>query len=212
MNKKTESPLLHPSALSPQPFLRVFCAVELPGSIRASAGEHIEALRRLAPDVRAGWERPEKLHITLKFLGEIEQARVSALAEAACAAARSLEPFDLSVEGAGAFPPRGPARVLWLGLKDSAGALALLQRRLEEECVARGFAREARPFKAHVTIARLRRPTGARRLAALHEEKGFARAEFSVRDLVLIRSELGRGGSRYTELSRHPLGGPAAGL
>ena len=207
MSQQSDDSIIHPSPCGPHPFLRVFCAVELPDSIRASAGEQIEALRRLAPDVRAGWERPEKLHITLKFLGEIEQARVGALAAAAERAARSLEPFDLSVEGAGAFPPRGAARVLWLGLKDSTSALALLQRRLEDECAAEGFDREARPFNPHVTIARLRLPAGARRLATLHEEKGFARAEFSVRDLVLIRSELGRGGSRYSLLSRHPLGG-----
>jgi RNA 2',3'-cyclic 3'-phosphodiesterase len=187
--------------------MRVFCAVELPASIRARAGEHIEALRRLAPEVRAGWERPEKMHITLKFLGEIEEARLTLLAAAAERTAQGFRPFDLSVEGAGAFPPRGPARVLWLGLKDSAGALALLQSRLEEECAESGFPREARPFSPHVTIARLRKPAGARRLAALHEEKGFARAEFTVLDVVLIRSELGRGGSRYTELSRHALRG-----
>jgi 2'-5' RNA ligase len=206
MNKKREPPLLHPSSLIPHPFIRVFCAIELPSWIRERAGEHIAALRSLAPDVRAGWERPEKLHLTLKFLGEIEQSRVPLLSAAAERAALSLQPFALSVEGAGAFPPRGPARVLWLGLKDATGALALLQQRLEDECGVEGFPREARPFNPHITIARLRRPTGARSLAALHEEKGFARAEFSVRELVLIRSELGRGGSRYTELSRHAFG------
>jgi 2'-5' RNA ligase len=164
-------------------------------------------LRSLAPDIRAAWERPEKLHLTLKFLGEIEQTHVPLLQAAAERAAMSLLPFVLSVEGAGAFPPRGPARVLWLGLKDATGSLALLQQRLEDESAVEGFPREARPFNPHVTIARLRRPTGARRLATLHEEKGFAPAQFSVRDLVVIRSELGPGGSRYTELSRHPLGG-----
>lgn len=186
--------------------MRLFCAVELPALIRERASEHIAVLQRLAPDVRAGWERPEKLHITLKFLGEIEESRARLLSAASERAAGSVEPFHLSIEGAGAFPPRGPARVLWLGLKDATGALSLLQRRLEEECSVEGFPREARPFKPHITIARLRHPAGARRLAALHEEKGFAPAGFSVHDLVVIRSELGHGGSRYTELSRHPLG------
>jgi RNA 2',3'-cyclic 3'-phosphodiesterase len=163
-------------------------------------------LRSRMPEVRAGWERPEKLHITLKFLGEIEQSRAAALSAATERAARSVPPFDLRIEVAGHFPPRGPARVLWLGVADATGALARLQQRLEDECAAEGFAREARPFHPHLTIARLRRPEGARRLAALHEEKGFAQAGFPVADLVLMRSELGPSGSRYAELSRHSLG------
>jgi 2'-5' RNA ligase len=207
MNKKRESPPVHPSALSPHPLLRVFFAVELPALIRARAGEHIADLRRLMPDVRAGWERPEKLHLTLKFIGEIEQPRIVDLMGAALRAAQSVLPFDLSIEGAGSFPPRGIPRILWLGIADDSGALARLQRHLEDECAGEGFPPEARPFHPHITIARLRRPEGARRLAALHQEKGFAPADFSVNDLVLIRSEPGPTGSRYTELSRHSLGG-----
>jgi 2'-5' RNA ligase len=162
-------------------------------------------LRRLMPDVRAGWEHPEKLHITLKFLGEIEPDRLANLRAATQRAAQSAEPFGLRIEGAGAFPPHGLPRILWLGVADAKGALARLQHRLEDECTSEGFAREARSFHPHITIARLRRPEGARRLAALHEEKGFAPSEFSVAELILIRSELGPGGSRYTELSRHSL-------
>lgn len=164
-------------------------------------------LRSLMPEVRAGWERCEKLHITLKFLGDVEEARVADLMSAAAGAAQSVSPFGVRINGAGSFPPRGPARILWLGVEDDSGALARLQHRLEEECEAKGFAREARPFHPHITIARLRRPEGARRLAMIHQEKGFAPAEASVADFVLMRSELGPGGSRYTELSRHPFGG-----
>lgn len=205
-DQKDESPSLHPSAVRAPSTLRVFFAIELPAEIRARAGEHIADLRGRVPDVRAGWERSEKLHLTLKFLGEVEEPRVADLKGAAARAAQSALPFSLRIEGAGAFPPRGLPRILWLGVADDSGALARLQHRLEEECEAEGFQREARPFHPHITIARLRRPEGARRLALLHQEKGFAPAEVPVVDLVLIRSELGPGGSRYTELSRHPLG------
>jgi 2'-5' RNA ligase len=159
------------------------------------------------PDVRAGWESPEKLHITLKFLGEIDERRAAELGSAATRAARNVSCFGLRIEGAGSFPPRGVARILWLGVVEETGALARLQQSLEDECAREGFPREARPFHPHITIARLRRPEGARRLAVLHQEKGFAPASFEVADLVLMRSELGSGGSRYTELSRHALGG-----
>lgn len=207
MNKKREKLLSHPSSLIPPPLLRVFCAVELPASVRERAAAHIADLRSRVPDVRGGWERPEKLHVTLKFLGEIEPARSAELLSAAERAARSVQPFELCLEGAGVFPPRGLPRVLWLGIADTSGALARLQQRLESECAAAGFQREDRPFHPHVTIARLRRPEGARRLGALHREKGFAPAAFSVNSLVVLRSELGPGGSRYTELARHPLTG-----
>jgi 2'-5' RNA ligase len=140
-------------------------------------------------------------------VGEIEPARAAALSSAAERAARGVQPFDLSLEGAGVFPPRGLARILWLGIADTSGALAQLQKRLEEECAAAGFPREDRPFHPHLTVARLRRPEGARSLAALHLEKGFAPAVFSVNALCVLRSVLGPGGSRYTELARHPLKG-----
>jgi 2'-5' RNA ligase len=206
-DKQEESPSLHPSSLIPHPSLRLFFAVELPAEIRARAGEHIADLRAQLPDVRAGWERMEKLHLTLKFLGEIEESRVVALRGAAARAAQSVSTFVMRLEGAGAFPPRGLPRVLWISVADASGGLAHLQHRLEEECERAGFPREARPFHPHITLARLRRPEGARRLAALHQDKGFAPAEVSVNDLLLIRSEPGPGGSRYTELSRHPLSG-----
>ena len=186
--------------------LRVFCAVELPAEVRARVAEHIARLRRAAPEVRASWERAEKLHITLKFLGEIAPERAEALSGAASRATRHARPFNLVLAGAGTFPPRGHARVLWLGIDDSAGALAGLQGRLEEECGAAGFAREERPFRPHLTLARLRAPQGSRSLAQLHQETDFEPVEFGVAELVVVRSDLGPGGSRYTEISRHALG------
>jgi 2'-5' RNA ligase len=185
---------------------RMFCAIELPQEIRARAAAHIALLRSAVPDARASWDRAEKLHITTKFLGEIEVSRVQALSEAAGRAAREASPFDLTLEGAGVFPPRGLPKVLWLGITDAAGALAFLQLSLEETCAAAGFAREARPFHPHLTIARLRSTQGARRLAERHKEMGFQAAGFAVADLVVIRSELGPAGSRYTVVSRHRLG------
>ncbi|HEV7859704.1 MAG TPA: RNA 2',3'-cyclic phosphodiesterase [Pyrinomonadaceae bacterium] len=186
--------------------MRIFCAVELPAEVRARAAAHIESLRGAMPDVRASWDRAEKLHITVKFMGEIEAARVPSLSQAASRAVACVEPFALAIEGAGAFPAKGPPRVLWLGVTDSSGGLASLQTSLEDASSEEGFPREKRPFHPHLTIARPRQPPGARRLAALHQERGFASPPFRVTELLIIRSELGSGGSRYAEISRHGLG------
>src|SRR5688572_26405387 len=112
---------------APQTSWRLFCAVDLPGEIKALAAEQQESLRAAAPQVRASWEQPGKLHLTLKFLGEIELPRVEPLTLAAGRAAEGLRPFELTVVGTGSFPPRGVPRVLWLGLEDSSGLLARLR-------------------------------------------------------------------------------------
>jgi 2'-5' RNA ligase len=177
----------------------------LPAEVRARAADAIARLRDAVPEARASWERVEKLHITLKFVGEIAPDSVAALSSAAANAARMSEPFILKLSGAGAFPPRGLPRILWLGIQDSSGALAQLQSHLEDECATAGFTREERPFHSHLTLARIRSPQGARELARLHQETVFEPIDFPVTDLLVMRSELGPGGSRYTEVSRHKL-------
>ncbi|HJQ34313.1 MAG TPA: RNA 2',3'-cyclic phosphodiesterase, partial [Pyrinomonadaceae bacterium] len=160
-------------------------------------------LRRDFPDARASWPRPESLHLTLKFLGETEAIRIESLSGAATVAAAGLDPFTLSIEGAGTFPPRGAARVLWLGVRDDSGQLSRLQFRLDKECAVAGFPRESKPYKPHLTLARLRAPQDAAALSDEHRRTSFGPHTFQVSDFVLMRSELGPGGSRYTPFSRH---------
>jgi 2'-5' RNA ligase len=183
--------------------LRVFYAIELPDEIRSHVAERIRRLRAEFAGVRASWEKPEKLHVTLKFLGDIEPARVEHLSHAASRAVAKFEPFELTIGEPDTFPPHGPPRVLWLGIADASGILALMQHALETECAAAGFPREQRHFKPHLTLARIRSPHGARELAAAHRETPFEPQRFKVSELVVMRSELGPGGSRYTPLSRH---------
>ena len=186
---------------------RVFCAVELPGTLKARADEYQRFLREAQAGVRASWERPENLHLTLKFLGEIELPRVETLTRAAERAAEGLRPFDLSVAGTGTFPPRGVPRVLWLGVEDPSGGFARLHARLEDECAREGFPREQRAFRPHLTLARLRSRDGAERLGALHHETQFEAQTFTVSELVVMRSELLPGGARHTPIGRHKLKG-----
>lgn len=191
--------------------MRIFCAVDLPDDVRAQAAAHISRLREAAggeaSPSKISWERAEKLHLTLKFLGELEAARVEAVTRAAKRAGEGVEKFSLTLAEAGAFPAHDNPRVLWLGLRDETRRLAALQERLEEECARENFPRETRPFHPHITIARIRIPNAApaRHLAKLHREANFEPASFKVGELIVMQSQLGAGGSRYIPLSRHEL-------
>jgi 2'-5' RNA ligase len=182
---------------------RVFIAIELPLNIRTRIAEHIERLRSTTPGVRVSWSREDNLHLTLKFLEDIPVANVEKLSAAAAIAASKVEPFEIVIEGCGAFPLRGQPRVLWIGIDDPSGKLSELNRTLEDECAHAGFAREPRAFHPHLTIARIRQPRGARQLAARHREIGFNREIVGVSETSVIRSELRSEGSKHTTVSRH---------
>lgn len=188
--------------------VRVFCAVDLSAEARKKAAEHITSLRQQVPESHAKWERPEKLHLTLKFLGDISTADVVLLTRAAQTTAVSIKPFELALDGTGFFPPRNlaRARVLWLGVLDPTGSLGQLQAALETACADQGFAREERPFSPHLTLARLRGEKSDQMLARAHQSTPFAKITFSVSELMVMKSELLPTGSRYTPLARCLLG------
>src|SRR5688572_31916896 len=105
---------------------RMFCAINLPTELRRRIQEHIDRLRETVPDARASWNCNDKLHLTLKFLGDVATDRVTNLSLAAERAVAGLKPFKLAAEGCGFFPPRGQARVLWIGIQDSGEGLGQL--------------------------------------------------------------------------------------
>ncbi|MGZ8847637.1 MAG: RNA 2',3'-cyclic phosphodiesterase, partial [Pyrinomonadaceae bacterium] len=121
---------------------RIFIAIELPDKVRRRLSEHIASVRSQVPDAHASWVREGNLHLTLKFLGDIPVTNSEKLSAAASIAACKAEPFEIVVGGCGAFPPRGQPRVLWVGLEDASGQLALLHTALEDECAKAGFPRE----------------------------------------------------------------------
>ena len=182
---------------------RLFIAIELPAHVRKRLSEHIARLRTAVPEARASWAREETLHLTLKFLGDTPLTQVERLSQATQRAANTVGPFEVIIGSRGAFPPNGQPRVLWIGIEDPSGQLALLHQVLEDECAQAGLAREQRPFHPHLTIARLRKPQGSRRLAQVHKEMGFDPETVLVSDLALIRSELRSEGSRHTAIVRH---------
>lgn len=187
------------------PLWRTFCAVLLSDELKARIAGHAARLREAAPDASASWEKPENIHLTLKFIGEIKEARVIELSEAAEQVANEIKPFDLLVGETGAFHTRGKPRVLWIGAADESGELERMHKLLESACATLGYAPETRPYHPHLTVARLNTPEGAKALAALHRDTEFTPVSFRVEELVVMRSELGPGGSRYTPVSSHQL-------
>lgn len=184
---------------------RVFCAIDLATRARARLIRQISRLREAVPHAQARWSREENLHLTLKFLGDVQTARLGSLSNATARAVADFSPFQVTLQETGVFPKQGPPRVLWIGVRDESGKLAELHTRLEEACAKEGFAKEERPFHPHLTIARLRKPQGARILAPAHKELPFEPAEVELAELLVIRSAPSAAGSRYTVISRHRL-------
>ncbi len=164
--------------------------------------KHITHLRDLVPTSPASWGRENSLHLTLKFLGNVPADCLPNLSAAASRAVAQLKPFDISLTQTGAFPKSGSPRVLWIGIDDPTQQLARMQVRLEEECEREGFPKESRPFHPHLTVARLRKPSGTH-LARSHEQLGFDALAVVVSELVVMRSELSNKGSNYTVMSRN---------
>ena len=184
---------------------RTFCAFELPADLRVQLEHQIRRLRDVVPDVRASWSRPENTHLTLKFFGNVPVEKLPRISAAAAHAAQHFSPIQIEIGKTGVFPNVNRAGVLWIGVNDSSGILARLQRMLEEQCEIEGFPKEDRAFKPHLTIARIRTPEGARQLADAHMRTEFKPAQITLQELVVFRSEPSSKGSTYTPISTHPL-------
>lgn len=182
--------------------MRAFVALELPAALRHELGEAARRLGRSLPPAR--WVREENLHVTLVFLGEVSEDAARELDPGLREVFRGAGPLELELDGAGCFPPARPARVAWVGVRTS-GDLGELVRRLEEAAAdAAGVVAEGRPFHAHVTLARPRRPWPRGAVRAFVEgmrPEGAWRAE----EGVLVRSLLTGAGARYEVEKRYPL-------
>ena len=184
---------------------RTFCAIELSDRVREQLADHVKRLREAVPDASASWSRPENVHLTLKFFGNVPRQDLTRISAAATRVAQQFSSFQIRIGGTGVFPRRSRPQVLWVGVEDSSNCLSDLQQRLEEEFAREGFAKEDRGFRPHLTIARLRRPEDARQLAEAHIQTKFSFIEVPVNEFVLFRSELSPKGSRYTTISKHGL-------
>lgn len=185
--------------------VRSFVAVRLPEDVRAALAAEIARLRPAGREV--AWVAAENLHVTLRFLGGVEEDRLEAVGAALAAVAAGAAGFEVEVRGLGAFPTPSRPRVLWAGLAGGAPALAELAGRVEEALAGLGFPREERPFAGHVTLGRVREPRRDPRLEqALAAGAGRPFGRLPVDRVALMRSDLSPRGARYTVLGAWPLG------
>ncbi|MBI5410411.1 MAG: RNA 2',3'-cyclic phosphodiesterase [Nitrospirae bacterium] len=200
--------------------IRAFVAVELPAPLKQAltqvqAEARNRLLREQSPGMRIQWVRPDSIHLTLKFLGDIPEDHVDALRSVVGQAVAPLAPFSIAVAGLGVFPDLRAPRVLWVGLSSlssegsPATALAHLAATVERCVEELGYPPESRAFNAHLTMARIKEGSKevGRALARLGLLDGDVRlGQLDVRTMALIRSELRPSGSVYTKLWEVPLG------
>lgn len=182
---------------------RIFAAIDISDAARHRAADYIEGLREEFSGLRVGWERAEKLHLTLKFLGDLDDDRLQNLVAATEETARQVSPFNLRIFQTGVFPAKRNARILWLGLRGETEKLHELRAVFENECAARGLAKDARDFKAHLTVGRLREPQKSSELIERHLAEEFESAEFVAPEIVIYESRLQKTGSIYSVVSKH---------
>jgi 2'-5' RNA ligase len=184
------------------PTIRAFVALELDPTSRQRAAQIADELRTVSGAPRATWTPPERMHLTLKFAGDLPLVAVDPLSdELRSLSARQRRPRARALR-VDAFPSIRSARVVILGVEDDDGELGRLALDVDELVSRYGVPREARPFRAHVTLARVRQPVDARRWLSV--DLATEAGDCTLVALTLFRSELGSGGASHTVLARFP--------
>ena len=187
--------------------MRTFFAVELSKDVAKELKKVQENLRREIAGVR--WVQPGGIHLTLKFLGEVNPDGIEEIVRKAEEAVKGLGPFTIQIRGGGGFPNAKNPRVIWIGVEDQDGQLRELQTRIEREMEKIGFKREERDYTPHLTLGRLR--TGKRKDVIAQALKEIEHSELGimgVQEIILFQSELKPTGAEYTKLRTIPLAIP----
>jgi len=175
--------------------VRLFIAIEIPQTIRSNFASLLKEFRAIAPQLK--WVRAENLHVTLKFLGETESAKLGASLNV-LSAIRSPEPVNLEFRGLGFFPNEKRPRVFWAGLEASAN-LKQLAADIDQAAHGLGFPLEERPFTPHLTLARFQLPgVPPNLLQAIREKSAQAFGSLRTAEVHLIESKLKPTGAEYT--------------
>jgi 2'-5' RNA ligase len=184
--------------------IRAFLAIDPPEEILREIGRIQERLQRMIRgEVR--WVRPEAIHLTLKFFGDIPENAVANIAMVMDEAAAGEAPLTLMIGGAGVFPDQRRPQVLWLGMDGDVPRLLNFQKEIEGRLRIAGFPAEERPFRPHLTLARIKSPRGLIGLEqALEKGEKYAAGQFTAAGIGLIRSELTPRGAVYTKLKWFP--------
>ena len=187
--------------------IRAFLALDPPPEILRTIADIQGALRK---NIRGSvsWVRPEGMHLTLKFFGDIATDDINAVSEVVTGHAAGARTFHLEAKGLCVFPGLRRPRVLWFGIGGEVERLIALQQAIDQGLEACGFPREERPFRAHLTLARIKSPRGLEGLDSVIAGKGSESAgKFMATGLTLFKSDLTPKGAIYTTLGHFPFQG-----
>lgn len=190
--------------------MRCFIAVELDEPLRvaiAGVQRRVRAAvdKSVGRDVKVQWVRPESIHVTVKFLGEVTEGQIAGITTTLRGVAASGQAGTVEVGGLGVFPDLRNPRVCWVGLREGATTLIHLAEAVDAAMDGLGFLRESRPFSPHLTLARIKE--GGRAVGRVLEQQGLLAKEsgtigcLTLRALALMKSELRPSGAVYARLA-----------
>lgn len=185
--------------------VRMFLAVEIPAALQHKAVGVIRSLSAQTDPVK--WIEPQKLHVTVKFLGDVEDAEIYQVCQLASEAVADLPVFRVACRGVGAFPSCDRPRTVWIGVEDPHNQFQQLHQRVEQAMASLRFPREVRRFCPHLTLGRVRqgKRVGVGLTERITQQATVELGEFDVEELVVFSSELTPAGPVYTALGRAPL-------
>lgn len=186
-----------------QKVVRSFIAIELPKTVKSALAELQIEFKKCGTDVR--WVKPDNIHLTLKFLGSIDEKNVDNIVEIIKEICNRYNMFTLEVKGIGVFPNIRSPRVLWVSINGNS-VLAELQREIEDGMASLGFESESRRFTPHLTLGRFRSSIGKEgflEAIKLHGKDSFG--SINVKYISLMRSDLNPAGAQHTKITEVPL-------
>jgi len=181
------------------PLLRSFLAIEIPKVILENIEKLQKDLKSSHADIK--WVDPEKIHLTVKFFGNIEESKIEPIIKSVESVTKTFSPFKLSVKGIGGFPNLKSPRVIWIGVIDEDGVLAKFQAQLETHFEKIGFEAEQRDFRPHLTLGRMK--SLKRKDELINRIERFKDNDFGVfkvERVILFKSDLTKEGPIYTAL------------
>ena len=190
--------------------MRLFVGIEISPAVITATIELIAQLRaasvRLAPRSRITWVTAERLHITIRFIGHVDDRRVEEI-RAVLAPPLAMDPFNLAITGVGTFPPKGSPRVVWAGLTGGSDQLMAIESTVSERLERAAVPRDERPYSPHLTLARVRDAAGLRPTPFVGSLHDISLGTTSVDAITLFESRLSPKGPTYVALARTPLVG-----
>ncbi len=192
---------------SAQDHVRLFVACEIPDDVKETIGEVIEGLRQKSGSA-VRWIKPEGVHVTLKFLGEVPTKKLPAIKLAIQEAVVGHSPFELEFSTIGTFGGREGLRIMWVGIAGVVLRLEALVRAVNAALAVVGFEPERRPFRPHLTLGRVRDEISTRQRAEIEVavgKSGVPNASWRTAQVSLMRSRLTAQGASYEVLATFPL-------